>query len=101
VLESWTACYEVGHVDFLGNYRAYSINVQAACVRQYCSIEVSEASPGGDNNIAAYRMSNLPYQSNNIPTGYYVKRDNAYNCTEHMLTPFPGDNRNEITKSHI
>mgnify|MGYP001810207069 CR=1 FL=1 len=31
----------------------------------------------------------------NLPLGRYVIGDNAYVCTEHLLTPFPGEQRNQ------
>jgi DDE superfamily endonuclease len=91
---------EVGNVKsiFSGHYRAYGINIQAACDHRCRFIEVTVASPGGHNDLAAYRKSTLPNIVNNLPVGYYVIGDNAYICLEHLLTSFSGDNRNDRTK---
>jgi DDE superfamily endonuclease len=34
-----------------------------------------------------------------LPTGNYDIGDNAYTCSEHLLTPFSGENRNDRTKN--
>ncbi len=33
-----------------------------------------------------------------LPLGKYIFADNAYDCTEHVLTPFHGDQKNEPIK---
>ena len=35
-----------------------------------------------------------------LPLGRYVIGDNAYVCTEHLLTPFPGTQRSEPEKNN-
>jgi DDE superfamily endonuclease len=72
--------------------------VQACCDHRCRFTEVSVASPGGHNDIVAYRKSSIPKRVNNLPTGYYVIGDNAYTCSEHLLTPFSGENRNDRTR---
>jgi DDE superfamily endonuclease len=54
--------------------------------------------PGGANDVTAYRKSTLPVLINNLPIGFYVIGDNAYVCSEHLLTPYSGKNRKNATK---
>jgi DDE superfamily endonuclease len=91
---------EVGHVKsfYSGHYSSYGINVQAACDHQCRFIEACVVAPGGHNDITAYRKSTLPELINKLPTGYYVIGDNAYICSEKLLTPFSGDNKNDPVK---
>jgi DDE superfamily endonuclease len=81
---------EVGNVKafFSGHYRAYGVNVQAMCDSQCRFIYACVAAPGGTNDIAAYRKTSLTHFVENLPIGKYMIGDNAYICTEHLLTPF-------------
>jgi DDE superfamily endonuclease len=54
--------------------------------------------PGGQNDVAAYRKSTLPDLINNLPISFYIIGDNAYVCSEHVLTPFSGESRKNPTK---
>lgn len=91
---------ETGHVKafFSGHYQAYGINVQAACDARCRFVYAALAAPGGANDIAAYRKTSLAGYVESLPLGKYVIGDNAYVATEHLLTPFPGDQKNEPTK---
>ena len=60
----------------------------------YCAL----AAPGGANDIVAYRKTSLAKIIEKLPLGKYVVGDNAYVCTEHLLTPFPGDQKKEPAK---
>jgi hypothetical protein len=55
-------------------------------------------SPGGQNDIAAYCKSSLPKLIEKLPIGNYVIGDYAYVCSENLLTPYSGDNKNDPTK---
>ena len=83
---------EVGNVKafFSGHYQTYGINVQAACDSKCRFISVCVAAPGGCNDIAAFRKSPLHELVKNLPMGKYIIGDNAYCCSEHLLTPFSG-----------
>jgi hypothetical protein len=48
------------------------------------------AAPGGSNDIAAFRKTPLAQSVNRLPLGKYIVGDNAYVCTESLLTPFAG-----------
>ena len=93
------ATKETGNVKsyFSGHYQDYGINVQAACDSKCRFIYVSLAAPGGANDIAAYRKTSLSRKVEKLPLGKYVVGDNAYVCTEHLLTPFPGEQKNETS----
>ena len=42
------------------------------------------------------QMTSFEKEIENLPTGKYVIGDNAYVCTEHLLTPFPGDAKKKV-----
>jgi hypothetical protein len=48
------------------------------------------AAPGGSNDIAAFRKTPLAQSVNQLPLGKYIVGDNAYVCSESLLTPFAG-----------
>jgi hypothetical protein len=75
---------------FSGHYQTYGINVQAACDSKCRFISVCIAAPGGCNDIAAFRKSPLHELVQTLPMGKYIIGDNAYCCSEHLLTPFSG-----------
>jgi DDE superfamily endonuclease len=91
---------ETGNVKayFSGHYQDYGINVQAACDSRCRFVFVQLAAPGGVNDIAAFRKSHLRQMIDNLPLGYYVIGDNAYVCSEHILTPFPGSQKTDPKK---
>jgi hypothetical protein len=88
---------ETGNVKsyFSGHYQDYGINVQAACDSQCRFVYCALAAPGGANDIFAYRQSTLEKHVEKLPLGKYVIGDNAYVCTEHLLTPFAGDEKKD------
>ena len=76
---------------FSGHYQTYGINVQAACDAKCRFItSVCVAASGGTNDIAAFRKCPLFQQVQRLPIGNYIIGDNAYICTENLLTPFSG-----------
>jgi len=82
---------------FSGHYQDYGINVQAACDSRCRFVYAALAAPGGAaNDIFAYRQCTLEKEIENLPIGKYVIGDNAYVCTEHLLTPFPGDAKKKV-----
>jgi hypothetical protein len=88
---------ETGNVKayFSGHYQDYGINVQAACDSECRFVYACLAAPGGVNDIAAYRKTSLMKKIEELPIGRYVVGDNAYICTEHLLTPFAGEQKKE------
>jgi hypothetical protein len=83
---------ETGNVKafFSGHYQAYGINVQAACDSRCRFVSVCIAAPGGSNDIAAFRKTPLAATLTKLPLGKYIVGDNAYVCSESLLTPFSG-----------
>ena len=75
---------------FSGHYQAYGINVQAACDSRCRFVSVCIAAPGGSNDIAAFRKTPLAATVTKLPLGKYIVGDNAYVCSESLLTPFSG-----------
>jgi hypothetical protein len=92
--------YETGNVKayFSGHYQTYGINVQAACDSQCRFVFAALAAPGGTNDIAAFRKTKLHDIAAKLPLGKYIIGDNAYICTEHILTPFPGEQKKQAHK---
>jgi hypothetical protein len=91
---------ETGHVKlyFSGHYQTYGINVQAACDAHCRFVFASLAAPGGTNDIVAFRKTSLLQKITSLPIGKYVIGDNAYVCSENLLTPFSGQQRLESAK---
>jgi DDE superfamily endonuclease len=83
---------------YSGHYRDFGINVQAICDSNCRFIFAALAAPGGTNDIAAYRKTSIMEKIENLPIGKYVIGDNAYVCTEHLLTPFSGDDKKDPMK---
>ena len=88
---------ETGNVlaYFSGHYNTYGINVQAACDSSCRFFYVALAAPGRSSDVVAFQKTSLSKLVESLPLGRYVLGDNAYVCTEHVLTPFPGMQRIE------
>jgi len=56
------------------------------------------ATPGGVNDISALRKSKWSQMIRNLPLEKFAAGVNAYICSEHLLTPFSGDERNDARK---
>ena len=91
---------ETGNVKsyFSGHYHTYGLNIQAACDSECRFVYAAIAAPGGINDLAAFRKTSLYKIVEKLPLGNYVIADNAYVCTEHLLTPFSGEQKNEPMK---
>lgn len=91
---------ETGNVKsyFSGHYQDYGINVQAACDHLCRFISVTVSAPGGANDITAFRKTLLSEKVKKFPIGRYIIGDNAYVCTENLLTPFSGKDKQDATK---
>ena len=83
---------------FSGHYQCYGINVQGICDSKCRFIYLASAAPGGCNDIVAFRRCGLQLMINTLPLGHYIVGDNAYVCSEHLLTPFSGNERYEARK---
>ena len=91
---------EVAHVKSFhsGHCKHCGINVQAICDANCRFSAVSAAAPGGTNDCAAIKETTLPEKINSLPLTAFIVGDNAHTCTEHLLTPFKGTNKNDHSK---
>jgi hypothetical protein len=80
---------------YSGHYNTYGMNVQAACDHRSRFVSACIAAPGSSSDLFAYGKTNLSQQVNNLPIGKFIVGDNAYVCTERLLTPFSGNERTE------
>ena len=94
------ASSETGNVKayFSGHYQAYGINVQAACDHKCRFVYASLAAPGGANDITALKKTKWSQMIKDLPVGKFVAGDNAYVCSEHLLTPFSGAEKIDARK---
>lgn len=88
---------ETGNVMsyYSGHYAAYGINIQAACDSSCRFVYVALAAPGRTADVVALRKTSLSNMIERLPIGSYVIGDNAYVCSEHLLTPFAGEQRRD------
>jgi hypothetical protein len=86
---------QVGNVKsyFSGHYQTYGINIQAVCDHRCRFLEVAVCAPGGSNDVRAYKKCSLWNSIQNLPIGKFVIGDNAYGCSENLLTPFAGSQK--------
>jgi hypothetical protein len=81
---------------FSGHYQCFGINVQAMCDGNCQFTYVNIASPGGNNDILAYRRSKISYNfvdklgdlETEFDEKYYIVADNAYPLSSNLLVPF-------------
>lgn len=71
---------------YSGHYLHMCINVQAACDAICRFISVCVASPGGTNDIAVFHKCPLHEIIKKLPVGKFIIGDNAYICSEDLLT---------------
>ena len=69
------------------------LNVQCCCDHLCRFTFVHVAAPGGSHDLQAYSRGKLSKIVEKLPTGYYVIGDNAYVPSEHLITPFSGNQR--------
>lgn len=73
---------------FSGHYTCFGINAQACC-DSFCRITYLDISnPGSCNDARGLSESALAETIENLERGFYVIADNAYPCTQRLLTPF-------------
>lgn len=74
------------------------MNIQAVCDSKCRFVSVSVCSPGGTNDLTAFRNALLHDIHQQLPLGYYLVGDNAYVCSERMITPFKGVEKDDPHK---
>jgi hypothetical protein len=69
------------------------LNVQAMVDANLRFMYLAVLAGGRSSDVQAYRKSKLKNWIESLPPWYFVAGDNAYVCTEHLLTPFCGSSR--------
>ncbi len=75
---------------FSGHYSRMGLIVQAMCDANCKITYMAVLAPGRSSNLKAYKKSSLQRWVENLLPMHFVSTDNAYICTEHLLTPFCG-----------
>ena len=73
---------------FSGHYQTYGINVQAACDHKCRFVYAALAAIGEENDVAAFKKTQLSQMIQKLPLRRFAVGDNAYICSETLLTPF-------------
>lgn len=81
---------------FSGHYGMYGLNVQAVCDHAYRFIWMGVNTPGGMSDHTNYQLCSISSLVESLPTTKYVLGDNAYQVTEHLLTPFSGSQNEDV-----
>ncbi len=76
---------------FSGHYQRIGLNVQAMVDSNLKFLYAAILKGGRSSNYKAYLKSSLLLSLiESLPPWYFIAGDNAYVCTEHLLTPFMG-----------
>ena len=74
----------------------FSINVQAMCDANYRFLFFCSNSAGSTHDSTAFASTRLSLlldeENGSLPKGYFIVGDEAYACTNKLLTPWPGRN---------
>ena len=71
---------------FSGHYQCFGVNVQGICDSKLRFLFLASAAPGRCDDIVVFPCCCLQPIVNGLPLGYYIISDNAYVCSEHLLT---------------
>ena len=82
----------VGNVRsyFSGHYQHYGVNVQAVCDHLCHFTYFAFASPGSVNDCDAIKGTSLPLLLCNVPAGFVIIGDAAYEASEKIVSLFYG-----------
>jgi hypothetical protein len=88
---------EVGNVRsyFSGHYQCNGLNVQAVADYKSRFLFIAIAGPGSMSDRYAIRETSLWEKISNLPAGYCIIGDNAYQATEHLVPIYGGADRLE------
>ncbi|MFO0446206.1 MAG: transposase family protein [bacterium] len=78
---------------FSGHYQRMGINVQGLVDSNLRFLYVGVLGGGRSSDYKVYQRSKVKTWIENLPPMFFVAGDNAYVCSEHLLTPFCGNNR--------
>eukprot|EP00171_Calliarthron_tuberculosum_P004660 IDg4660t1 len=74
----------------------FALNVQAACDAEYRFLYVAALTPGSTHDSTAFAMSSLSdlltKEIGGLLPGFWIAGDEAYSCTDRLLSPWPGRN---------
>jgi hypothetical protein len=80
---------------FSGHYQCYGINIQAICNHNCRFLFFSLAAPGSTNDRDAVLETGIPKALDNVPEGFCVIGDAAYEASERLVPLFYGVSRLE------
>ena len=83
---------------FSGHYQTYGLHVQAVCDHLCRFTYIGVLAPNGSSDLRAYSLSSLEDIVQHLIPGYYFVSDNAYVCTENLLTPYSGRDKLDPAK---
>jgi len=98
-LDGWLCCINKPSepnptVFFSGHYQRFGINCQAVCDANLRFIYFGVISLGRTNDARSFnRALGLRIWLDNLPTGYFLVADNAYQLSDKMLIPFSGSQK--------
>ena len=77
-------------LDFLNRKNFFSINLQAIADADWKFSWFSMETAGGTHDSLAFKVSELGrlLAQKGLPEGYWIAGDDAYACTEYLLTPY-------------
>ena len=79
---------------FSGHYQRFGLNVQAMCDANLRFSYISVAASGGTNDCRAFRkLFYLKDWLSNLPDGFFIIGDNAYEIGNKLLIPFSGSQK--------
>jgi DDE superfamily endonuclease len=81
-----------------GHYNTQGVNVQACCDSNCKFIYVLINSPGSTNDVVSYAESSLSDLVSRLPIGKYIVADNVYIKSNFLLTPYSGQQKNDVAK---
>jgi hypothetical protein len=85
---------------YSGHKKTHGINVQALCDHMLRFRYVCVAAPGKTNDNKAFdRCTGLQSWLSRLPGSYFIVGDNAYPLSNKILTPFKGQQKQEVYNS--
>jgi hypothetical protein len=77
---------------FSGHFQWMGLNVQAVVDSNLRFMYAAILKGGRSSDSKAYMKTSLMAWIESLPPWHFVAGDNAYICSEHLLTPFMGSN---------
>jgi len=83
---------------FSGHYLTYGRNVQAVCDHKFRFVYAALAATVRANDIAAFKKIQFSQMIQKLPLRRFVVGENAYICSENLLTPSSGVENDDPSK---